>query len=342
MPDKKSLSVYVDITDPTSRSNYAAGYRYGDFWINEHSGAIFLTNANGSWLDVTDIITNVAGITATDILNWNTAFGWGDHAAEGYYKAGDIINAAELQIGGVTVIDALREGLFTALQVGVQIVTQTDISNFKDAYSWGDHALAGYLTVETDPIFSAHPAFGVTNAGAGNLFLADDGIYKAPGSAVWYPTAITLSDGTTNGATLILAVGAGYYVNFATNADQEWLCNVGLSRNGMAYDGSNLRLDLNWMLFGAPAGGDTLRWELDYYFANNGSNSYTGSNGTIINQPAIGGRVSQIQYTDSFPVISGPVGSTHLQLTLRRNGQGGQSDNYGGEAELYGINLVKV
>ena len=41
-------------------------------------------------------------------------------------------------------------------------ITASDISNWDDAYSWGDHALAGYLTsyTETDPVFTA--AVGVT------------------------------------------------------------------------------------------------------------------------------------------------------------------------------------
>ena len=36
-----------------------------------------------------------------------------------------------------------------------------DITNWNTSYSWGDHALAGYLTTETDPIFTAAPAAGI-------------------------------------------------------------------------------------------------------------------------------------------------------------------------------------
>ena len=40
----------------------------------------------------------------------------------------------------------------------------TKISNWDTAYSWGDHSTAGYLTsyTETDPVFSASPANGIT------------------------------------------------------------------------------------------------------------------------------------------------------------------------------------
>lgn len=156
----------------------------------------------------------------------------------------------------------------------------------------------------------------------------------------WSPTAITLSDGVTSGATLALAAGAGYYVNFATNADQEWVCNVGLDRNGINYGGEDLRIELHWMIFGVPGVGDNVLWELDYYFGNDGSNSYTGSGGTVTNNVDVSGRTNQIQYTDQLPVINGAAGSTQLQLTLRRNGAGAGSDTYGGAAEVYGINLI--
>ena len=61
--------------------------------------------------------------------NWDTAYGWGDHAAAGYW-----------------VDDATKRG------------------NWDTAYGWGDHGAAGYLTsfTETDPVFSAHAAANVT------------------------------------------------------------------------------------------------------------------------------------------------------------------------------------
>lgn len=42
----------------------------------------------------------------------------------------------------------------------VKAITTTNISHWNQAYSWGNHALAGYLTsfTETDPIFTAHIA----------------------------------------------------------------------------------------------------------------------------------------------------------------------------------------
>lgn len=41
-----------------------------------------------------------------------------------------------------------------------------------EAYGWGDHALAGYLTVETDPVFLASPAAAIVAADVTNWNLA--------------------------------------------------------------------------------------------------------------------------------------------------------------------------
>jgi hypothetical protein len=70
------------------------------------------------------------GITSQNILNWDTAYNWGDHSTAGYWLA-----------------------------------DSTKISNWDTAYGWGNHALAGYLTsyTETDPVFSASPAGGITS-----------------------------------------------------------------------------------------------------------------------------------------------------------------------------------
>lgn len=45
-------------------------------------------------------------------------------------------------------------------------ILSTDITNWNDAYSWGDHALAGYLTsyTETDPVFTASAAAGILSS----------------------------------------------------------------------------------------------------------------------------------------------------------------------------------
>lgn len=91
------------------------------------------------------------GITGTNITNWNSAYGWGNHASAGYltsYTETDPIFIASAAHG----------------------ITSTNITNWNTAYGWGNHASAGYLTsyTETDPVFVASPAYGITGTNITN------------------------------------------------------------------------------------------------------------------------------------------------------------------------------
>jgi hypothetical protein len=86
-------------------------------------------------------------ITSTQITNWDTAYGWGDHGTEGY-------------------LTTETDPVFTASDA--YAITSTDISNWGDAYSWGDHALVGYITEETDPVFVASEAYSITSTDTSN------------------------------------------------------------------------------------------------------------------------------------------------------------------------------
>jgi hypothetical protein len=83
--------------------------------------------------------------------NWNTAFGWGNHAAAGY-----LTSFTEL------------DPIFGASEAGK--ITAASTTNWNTAYSWGNHATAGYLTgfVEADPLFNASIAAGITATNTAN------------------------------------------------------------------------------------------------------------------------------------------------------------------------------
>ncbi|AEZ65710.1 virion structural protein and packaging [Cyanophage S-TIM5] len=53
----------------------------------------------------------------------------------------------------------------TVSAVETNIRAGLNINNWNTAYGWGDHASEGYLTsyTETDPVFTAHPANGITS-----------------------------------------------------------------------------------------------------------------------------------------------------------------------------------
>ena len=85
------------------------------------------------------------GITTTKISNWDTAYGWGNHASAGYLTS-------------YTETDPV----FSASEAAS--ITAQNKTNWNTAYGWGNHATAGYLTsyTETDPVFLASAAAGVT------------------------------------------------------------------------------------------------------------------------------------------------------------------------------------
>jgi len=78
------------------------------------------------------------GILSGDISNWNSAFGWGNHATEGYLTS-------------FTETDPI----FVASPANG--ILSGHISNWNSAFGWGNHATEGYLTsfTETDPVFTA-------------------------------------------------------------------------------------------------------------------------------------------------------------------------------------------
>lgn len=87
------------------------------------------------------------GITSTDITNWDTAYGWGNHASAGYLTTeSDPVFSASTAFG----------------------IDSTDVTNWDTAYGWGDHAAAGYLTEETDPLFVISEAYTITSTDTGN------------------------------------------------------------------------------------------------------------------------------------------------------------------------------
>ena len=85
------------------------------------------------------------GITSQKITNWDTSYGWGNHASAGYLTS-------------YTETDPI----FSASEAAS--ITAQNKTNWNTAYGWGNHATAGYLTsyTETDPIFQASAAAGVT------------------------------------------------------------------------------------------------------------------------------------------------------------------------------------
>jgi hypothetical protein len=139
------------------------------------SAGIPLSNGT-SW--GTSIVNNSA--------NWNTAFGWGNHAGLysllGHTHTFASLTSKPTTLSGYGITDAATsaqganadtaygwgdhsiEGYLTSftetdptVASHIKAITTTNIANWNSAYSWGNHALTGYLTsfTETDPIWTS-------------------------------------------------------------------------------------------------------------------------------------------------------------------------------------------
>jgi hypothetical protein len=81
--------------------------------------------------------SHVKSITTTKISNWDTAFGWGNHASAGY-----------LTSLGTALVDAdfSSNGLMKRTAAGTYSIVTDNSSNWNTAFGWGNHASAAYLT----------------------------------------------------------------------------------------------------------------------------------------------------------------------------------------------------
>lgn len=128
----------------------------------------------------------VGAVTAPDVTNWTTAYGWGDHSVAGYQAALSGTGIVKSTTGTISYLTDNSTNWNTAFGWGnhasagyltsftesdpvflasdAAAVTSVLIGTWNLAYTWGNHAVAGYLTAETDPVFIASDVFGVTTA----------------------------------------------------------------------------------------------------------------------------------------------------------------------------------
>lgn len=152
-------------------------------------------------------------------------------------------------------------------------ITNVLLDQWNLAYSWGDHFLEGYLTSETDPIFTASPSFGITSLQITNWDTAFGwGNHASAGYALDanMHDAVTLS--TTNGLSL---VGQALSLNLATTtvagalsaSDKTKLNNLIVQDavtlgipNGLILNGQELSLNLaTTVVAGAMSAADKIK-----------------------------------------------------------------------------------
>ena len=114
-----------------------------------------------------------ANILQQNINNWNSSYGWGDHSAAGYLTTTGSINShTDVNISTLQDAQLLKYSVANAkwenwtpnyltsytetdpvfAASAAGGITGTNIANWNTAYNWGDHSTGGYLTAEADTL----------------------------------------------------------------------------------------------------------------------------------------------------------------------------------------------
>ena len=148
-------ALYLQYNDSTKLSITNNGVQVGDLYV---SGTTDLTTG-----DLADVDLSV-GPTDGQVLKWDDASSkW--KAANDLQGSGAGLSLADFS---VTTLTAGTNALTYNPVNGVFSYTPPDLSNYDTAYGWGDHAQGGYLTSETDPVFSAHVASNILQTNINN------------------------------------------------------------------------------------------------------------------------------------------------------------------------------
>ena len=147
-----------------------------------------------------------SNILSTHITNWDTSYGWGDHSAAGYLTTTGSINSHT--------------------DVTIATLQDAQLLKYSAANSAWENWTPNFLTsyTETDPVFAASPAGGITGTNISNWNTAYNwGDHSTEGYLTSYTETQTLDDVLTLGATTtrdITTTGKLYYSNnFATTGD---------------------------------------------------------------------------------------------------------------------------
>ena len=232
----------------TTQRNAIATPAEGLVLYNTTSGALTVRLAS-SWLEVgasggvgteTDPVFTASaafGITGTNITNWNTAFGWGNHASAGYATTSAVAAGYQPLDGDLTSIAGLAgtsgmlrktaantwtldtntyltsytetDPVFTAS--AAFDITGTNITNWNTAFGWGNHASAGYVTTA-----GARSAISLTTTGTSGAatYNSSTGALNIPNYATGGGGGVTVTEVT--GTSQAISVNNGYIANNAS------------------------------------------------------------------------------------------------------------------------------
>ena len=117
--------------------------------------------------------------------NWDTAYGWGNHASAGYLTSQT--SHADVLVDG----DFSSAGIMSTNGSGTYTVVTDNSSNWNTAFGWGNHASAGYLTgITGQSLYSLSNVYSSSSPSDGQVLTWDNS------NSYWKPTTVS-SGGAT-------------------------------------------------------------------------------------------------------------------------------------------------
>ena len=111
------------------------------------------------------------------------------------FSVGNTTNSVSTDTGALVVAGGVGIGgdvyVGGELNLNGILVNSTTVTNWNTAYTWGDHSIVGYLTTETDPVFSSSAASGITST---NITNWDTAYTWGDHGTVGYLTTVTETD----------------------------------------------------------------------------------------------------------------------------------------------------
>jgi hypothetical protein len=145
-------------------------------WVANGSGGGSMTYPSGTGIPL--VVSGAAwGTTLTDnSVNWNTAYSWGNHANAGYLTS-ETSHADVLVDGDFTGQGIMLRGATS----GTYSILDDNSDNWNTAYSWGNHASAGYFVGSNTTIRAllSSTATGLTYTNSTGVFSLTSG-YSIP------------------------------------------------------------------------------------------------------------------------------------------------------------------
>jgi len=265
-----------------------------DTYVQFNDGGVFGGDADLTYdkttntLSVVNIDMGVNTFNDTNVGQWNTAYGWGDHGVEGYITASS---------------------------------TDTLTNKSGNISQWTNDS--GYLTAETDPVFSAHTTSNIVNG---------TGFLKNNGSGTWSYDNNTYLTAETNDLTSAVTWANVPDVNITQSSVTQHQAALSITESQITdlahYADSDVDAHLNQS---NPTAGFVLSWSgTDYAWVSNAG--YTDSDvDAHLNQsnPTSGYVLSWNGSDYAWVAQSGGVALTDLSVGTEASasGDGGISYN---------------